>query len=98
MSKYASGTSLNYKKAVSSYVKAHGGSKNAAKSATSGIKSTSGLGQFLSNSSSNGVRDTLSQYKIEYEGRSAKDILSEHYKSYLPLSLLQKKILLLEKH
>jgi hypothetical protein len=77
MSKYASGTSLNYKKAVSSYVKAHGGAKNAAKSATSGIKTTSGLGQFLSNSSSHGVRDTLSQYHIEYEGRSAKDILSD---------------------
>lgn len=77
MSKYASGTSRNYKKAVSSYVKAHGGSKNAAKSARSGIKSTTRLGQFLSNSSNQGVRDTLSQYQIEYEGRSAKDILSD---------------------
>jgi len=77
MSKYASGTSRNYKKAISSYVKAYGGSKNAAKSAKSGIRSTSGLGQFLSNSSSQGIRDTLSQYQIKYEGRSAKDILSD---------------------
>ena len=77
MSRYASGASINYKRAVSSYVKAHGGSKSAAKSASSGIRSTSGFGQFLSTSSTQGIRETLSQYNIEYEGRTAKEILTE---------------------
>ncbi len=77
MSRYASGTSRNYKRAVSSYVKAHGGSKRAAKSASSGIRSISGLGHFLSNSLTQGVRETLSQYNIEFEGRTAKEILTD---------------------
>lgn len=77
MSRYASGTSRNYKRAISSYVKAHGGSKHAAKSASSGIRSTSGLGQFLSSSSTQGIRETLSQYNVEYEGRTAKEILTD---------------------
>ncbi|PKQ62178.1 hypothetical protein BZG01_17825 [Labilibaculum manganireducens] len=77
MSRYASGTSNNYKRAVATYVKAHGGAKRAAKSASSGIKSTASFGQFLINSSNQGIRETLSQYKIDYEGRAAKDILND---------------------
>ncbi len=75
MSRYASGTSSNYKRAVASYVKALGGSKRASRSASSGIRSTSSLGQFLSSSSTQGVRETLSQYNVEFEGRTAKEIL-----------------------
>jgi hypothetical protein len=85
MSKYASGTSTNYKRAVSSYVKAHGGAKNAAKSSSSGIKSTVGFGQFLINSSNQGIRETLTQYKIDYEGRTAKDILTDVINQIAPI-------------
>lgn len=77
MSRYVSGTSRNYKRAVSNYVKAYGGSKRAAKSASSGIRSTSGFGQFLSSSSTQGIRETLSQYNVKYEGRTVKEILTD---------------------
>lgn len=77
MSKFASGSSKNHRRAISSYVKAHGGAKNAARSASGGISSTAGFGRFLTNSSNQGIRETLSQYQIEYEGRAAKDILSD---------------------
>ena len=85
MSKYASGTSSNYKRAVSSYVKAQGGSKSAAKSSSGGIKSTVSFGQFLVNSSNQGVKETLSQYKINYEGRTAKDILTDVINQIAPI-------------
>lgn len=85
MSRYASGASNNYKRAVSSYVKAHGGSKRAARSAESGIRSTSRLGQFLSSSSTQGVRETLSQYRVEYEGRTAKEILTDVINRIAPI-------------
>lgn len=77
MSRYASGTSNNFKRAVSSYVKAHGGAKNAAKTASGGIRSTANFGRFIINSSNQGIRETLSQYQIDYEGRTAKDILTD---------------------
>jgi len=85
MSKYASGTSSNYKRTVSSYVKAYGGAKNAAKSASGGIKSTASFGQFLINSFNQGIRETLSQYQIEYEGRAAKDILIDIINQIAPV-------------
>ena len=87
MSKYASGTSSNYKGAISSYIKAYGGAKNAAKSAFGGIKSTVSFGQFLINSSNQGIRETLSQYKIDYEGRAAKDILTDVINQISPLPI-----------
>ena len=85
MSRYASGSSQNYKRVVSSYVKAHGGSTRAAKSAVSGIKATSGLGQFLSSSSTQGIRETLSKYNVEYDGRTAKEILTDVINSIAPV-------------
>lgn len=87
MSKYASGTFNNYKGVVSSYIKAYGGAKNAAKSASGGIKSTASFGQFLINSSNHGIRETLSLYKIDYEGRTAKDILTDVINQIAPLPI-----------
>jgi hypothetical protein len=87
MSRFASGSSSNHKRAVSSYVKAHGGARNAAKSAIGGVRSTAGFGQFLTNSSSQGVRKTLSQYQIEYEGRTAKDILADLINHLAPVPI-----------
>lgn len=87
MSRYASGTSNNYKKAVSSYVKAHGGAKNAAKTASGGIRSTANFGRFIINSSNQGIRETLSQYQIDYEGRTAKDILTDVINKLAPIPI-----------
>ena len=87
MSRYASGTSNNFKRAVSSYVKAHGGAKNAAKTAYSGIRSTANFGRFIINSSNQGIRETLSQYQIDYEGRTAKDILTDVINKLAPIPI-----------
>jgi hypothetical protein len=88
MSKIASGSSKNYKRAFSNYVKAHGGAKNATKTAKSGIRSTVRFRHFLSSSSTQGIRETLSQYHIDYEGRAAKDILVDliNYLAPVPLT------------
>ncbi|MCK5017355.1 MAG: hypothetical protein KAS32_09840, partial [Candidatus Peribacteraceae bacterium] len=85
MSRYASGTSNNYKRAVSSYVKAYGGARNAAKSAKGGIRSTANFGRFLINSSNQGIRETLTQFKIDFEGRTAKEILTDVINRLAPI-------------
>jgi hypothetical protein len=77
MSKIASGNSRNYSKALSKYVKAYGGSRLAASVASSGIRSTSSLGRFISSSDAIGIKETLQRANIEFEGRSAKDILND---------------------
>lgn len=77
MSRLASRNSASYRKAVSNYVKAYGGSKKASNSASAGIKSTVNLGGFISNSYRSGIKTVLDEYQIEYEGRSAKDILTD---------------------
>lgn len=87
MSRYASGTSNNFKRAVSSYVKAHGGAKNATKTASGGIRSTANFGRFIINSSNQGIRETLSQYQINYEGRTAKDILTDVINKLAPIPI-----------
>lgn len=87
MSRIASGTSNDYKRAISRYVKAHGGSKNAAKSAKRGVTSTTRFGQFIVNTSNQGIKETLSQYQIEYEGRSAKDILADLINFLAPIPI-----------
>lgn len=76
MSKIASGKS-NVNKALSNYVKAHGGSKSASKAARSGIATVINIGQFINNVSSEGFRETLEKYKIDFTDKSAKDVLSE---------------------
>lgn len=87
MSRYASGTSNNFKRAISSYVKAHGGAKNAAKTASNGVRSTANFGRFIINSSNQGIRETLSQYQIDYEGRTAKDILTDVINKLAPIPI-----------
>lgn len=77
MTRIASGKSSNYKKAASNYVKAFGGARKASKTAISGVKSTANLGRFISGSYRDGIRSVLSHYQIEYDGRSAKDILTD---------------------
>lgn len=76
-SKLASGTSKNTRGAVSKYIKAYGGSKSATKNAVSGIRTTVGLGNFLSNASSQGFKETLENHKIEYKNRSTSEVLND---------------------
>jgi len=87
MSRYASGKSNNFKGAISKYVKAQGGSKNAARTAKVGVKSTSKIGQFFSTASSQGIRETLKQAKIDFEGRSAIDILNDIINLLAPIPI-----------
>lgn len=77
MSRIASGNSSNYKKAVSNHVRAYGGARKASKTAISGVKSTTNFGSFISGSYRDGIRNVLAQYQIEYDGKSAKDILTD---------------------
>ncbi|MDR2410653.1 MAG: hypothetical protein LBE13_21425, partial [Bacteroidales bacterium] len=78
MSKYASGNGgRNGKKnAVSDYVKGHGGSGNAAKSAKSAIKTTINIGDFFWGVSKKGISQVLEEYQIPTERRKPKEILN----------------------
>lgn len=76
MSKIASGKS-SVNKAISNYVKAHGGAKTASKTAKSGVRTVLSLGNFINNVSSQGFTQTLENYNIDYKDKSAKDVLSE---------------------
>lgn len=77
ISKLISGSNRNTNSALSSYVKAHGGARKAAYSATSGKTTTAKLGGFLSSISSQGIKNTLNQFKIEFAGRNVEDVLGE---------------------
>jgi len=79
MSKYASGNGgRNGKRnAVSDYVKGHGGSRNAAKSAKSAIRTTINIGNFFGGVSKKGISQVLEEYQIPIEGRKPKEILND---------------------
>lgn len=87
MSRIASGNSSNYRKGLSSYVKAHGGARKAAKSASSGTKTTVSLGRFISGTYGSDVRSVLEGYKIDYKGRSAVVILSKLINFIAPIPI-----------
>lgn len=75
--KLASGNSKNISGAVSKYVKAHGGSKSATKNAATGVKTTISLGNFLSNASTNGIKETLESINIDYKDKSLVEVLND---------------------
>lgn len=79
MTHFASGKggSNGKKVAVREYVKGHGGSGNAARSAKSGIRTTIKIGDFFNNVSSKGVAQVLKEYNIPFEKRNPKDILND---------------------
>ncbi|GHT63596.1 hypothetical protein AGMMS50239_19830 [Bacteroidia bacterium] len=79
MSRYASGKSSQNGKtrAVSDYVKGHGGAGNAAKSAKSAIRTTINIGDFFGGISKKGIAQVLNEYKIQFEGRKPKEILND---------------------
>ena len=77
MSKFVSGSAGNLAGAVSGYVKAHGGGRSASRSMPSGIRTTTGLSRFVNRVATSGFRETLTGYHIEYEGKSATEILTQ---------------------
>lgn len=79
MSKYASGNGgqNGKRRAVSNYVKGYGGSRNAAKSAKSAIRTTINIGDFFGGVSKKGITQVLEEYKISTEGRKPKEILND---------------------
>ncbi|MDR0605217.1 MAG: hypothetical protein LBG80_13015 [Bacteroidales bacterium] len=79
MSRYASGKSGGNGKtrAVSDYVKGHGGAGNAARSAKSAIRTTIKIGDFFGGISKKGITQVLDEYKIPFEGRKPKEILND---------------------
>lgn len=79
MSKYASGNGGEdgKRKAVSNYVKGYGGSRNAAKSAKSAIRTTINIGDFFNSVSKKGIVQVLQDYNIQTEGRKPKEILND---------------------
>jgi len=76
ISKFVNGNS-NVNKTVSNYVKAYGGAKSASKTAKAGIGTIINIGQFINNVTSEGYNQTLEKYNIDYNNKSAKDVLSE---------------------
>ena len=76
MSKYASGKggSNGKRNAVSNYVKSHGGSQNAAKSA---IRTTISIGDFFGGVKQKGITQVLKDFNIPIEGRKPKEILND---------------------
>lgn len=87
MSHYASGNAGNNgrKVAVRDYVKGHGGSSNAARSAKSGIRTTINIGDFFNNVSSKGINQVLNDYQIPFEGRKPKEILNDIVNAIAPI-------------
>lgn len=77
ISRLIGGSNRNTNAALSSYVKAHGGASKAAYSAISGKTTTAKLGGFLSSISSQGIQNTLNQFKIEFIGRNVAEVLGD---------------------
>jgi hypothetical protein len=77
ISKLIGGSVKNTGSTLSAYVKAHGGARQASASAKAGKTTTVKLGGFLSSMSSQGFNNTLTEYGIDFEGRSAEEVLSD---------------------
>lgn len=76
MSKYASGSSNNYKSAISHYVKAKGGSKAASRVAATGVKTLINVGRLFGSISTKGLKESLSSEFTDLDGKSINEILA----------------------
>lgn len=77
MSKISSGNSKNIGRALSRYIKAHGGSKSISRSSSGGVITIIGLGNFIKDASNQGFQETLDNYKIDYHNKSTKEVLND---------------------
>jgi len=92
ISKLASGKrTYGTKKAVSNYVRAYGGSRNAAKTAKSAIRTTINIGSFFGGVSKKGITEVLNEHQIPIEGRKAKEILNDIVNLLAPIPSLRGK-------
>jgi len=77
LAQFITGRSSNKGRVVRSYVKALGGSSNAAKTAKAGSIATINLGRILSSFVENGIDHTFNQLKIDFRGKSVQSLFSE---------------------
>lgn len=86
MSKYASGRggAKGKQNAVSLYIKAYGGARNAARTAKAGINTTIKIGNFFDGVSNKGISQVLKDNNIQTEGRSSKEILADIVNALAP--------------
>ena len=66
----------NYEHVVGQYVKASGGSNRMVQSAHSGVRAGRALGGFLKSISNNGFENSLHDLEIEFENKSANEVIS----------------------
>lgn len=76
MSKFINGTHNNRGRVVRSYVRALGGSKNAATTARRGIKSVVNLGNLLSSIVNEGIENTFQMLSVDFKGKSVQELFS----------------------
>lgn len=77
MAKFASGRAGSAATSLSSYVKAYRGAKSASKSMPAGIRTTVSLGNFINRVASSSFREALEGYQIDYDGKSATEVLTQ---------------------
>jgi len=73
------------KSALSSYVKANGGSSKTAIGSNSGRITTRNVGQFFSSVNSSGIYKTFEKYHISYTGKNIEDILGDVINALAPI-------------
>lgn len=66
----------NYEHVVGQYVKASGGSSRMVQSARSGVRAGRALGGFYKSISNNGFENSLHDLEIEFENKSANEVIS----------------------
>lgn len=73
---YSGDRKRNYEHVVGQYVKAAGGSTRLVHSANSGVRSGRALGGFFNNISNYGIENLLHNLQIEFEDKSANEVIS----------------------
>lgn len=77
MSQFVTGSNRNIGGITKAYVGAHGGSRRSAQTAISGKTTAIALGSFISDVNRNGLKETLTNYGIEYENKPLLNVLSD---------------------
>lgn len=88
MSKYVTsgGTKGSVKKLLRDYVRASGGARQIAASATSGLNAAHNVGTFLSDIAVTGIIPTLTNHGIQVEGKSIHEVFSQLLNHLSPAS------------
>lgn len=73
---YGGSPRRNYEHVVGQYVKASGGSSRMVQAAHSGVRAGRALGGFFRNINNNGIEDSLRDIQVEFENKSANEVIS----------------------